>query len=266
MSRIAERFAERKAAGEAAFIPYLTCGDPSLARTAELVRALDRAGADVIELGVPFSDPLADGPTIQAASTRALAAGTTLAKILGLVRELRPEVRAALLLFTYANPVWRFGLERFCREAAAAGADGLLVPDLPPEEAAALLKPARAHDLDTVFLAAPTSTPERLALIAAASRGFVYAVSLTGVTGARRELPPDLAAFVRRVKRAANPLPVAVGFGISTPAQARTVARLADGVVVGSALVKIVEETGDSPALVARVERAARKLAAEIHR
>jgi len=260
VTRITEAFARPEIDGGATFVPYITCGDPNLERTPELVRALDAAGAGVIELGVPFSDPLADGPTIQAASERALASGTTLAGIIRMIEGLRDEVRAALLVFTYWNPVFRYGPANFCRDAAAAGADGVLVADLPPEEAAPLVRPARRAKLETVFLVAPTSGAERIKKAAEISRGFLYAVSLTGVTGARGALPPDLAEFVARIKGLVE-LPVAVGFGISTPAQAAEVAGIADGVVVGSALVKVIGEFGDSPELVARVGELAGELA-----
>lgn len=264
MTRTHDIFARLKAAGEKAFVPYLTCGDPNLARTAELLLVLEDAGAHVIELGVPFSDPLADGPTIQAASQRALAAGTTLSKILDLVGRMRDRLDAALTIFSYYNPVFRYGLERFCADAKDAGVDAVLIPDLTPEEAAPLIASARPRDLDTVFLIAPTSTERRIRKAADVSSAFVYAVSLTGVTGVRDTLPDDLGEFIGRAKGILNDKPVVVGFGISTREQARQVAGLADGAVVGSAIMKVIESAGDSPRLAADVGALARDLAAGV--
>jgi tryptophan synthase alpha chain len=222
----------------------VTAGDPSLERTVEVALELERAGVDVLELGVPFSDPLADGPVIQRASERALRRGTTLARVLDAVRAIRRQSELPLLLFSYCNPVLRFGAERLADEARQAGADGVLLTDLPPEEADGWIATARQRDLDTVFLAAPTSPDERLRRIAAASTGFVYAVSRTGVTGERQALSEDATPLVARLK-AASSLPVALGFGIATPEQAAAAAALADGVVVGSALVRFLEEQPD---------------------
>ncbi|HSD66574.1 MAG TPA: tryptophan synthase subunit alpha [Vicinamibacteria bacterium] len=241
MTRIGERFARRRAEGRPAFVAFLTAGDPSPDRTVEAAVELDRAGADVLELGVPFSDPLADGPVIQRASERALARGVTLAKVLELVRRIRDRSELPLLLFSYYNPLLQHGLERLAREAGEAGVDGVLVTDLPPEEAREWVAAARASDLDTVFLASPTSPPERLRLVAETTRGFVYAISRTGVTGERSALSEDARPLVERL-RALTRVPVALGFGLSTPEQVREAAAVADGVVVGSALVRFLEE------------------------
>lgn len=225
-------------------IAYLTCGDPDLAATREIALAVIEAGAEVIELGVPFSDPVADGPVIQRASERALKRGTTLADVLRLARELRREkARAGLIVFSYFNPVLRMGLECFADTAAEAGVDGALITDLTVEEAGDYLRAVRKRKLATVFLAAPTSTDARLKRIAQASTGFVYAVSRTGVTGARQQLSTDARALVRRLRKFTR-LPIAVGFGISTAEQFAEAGRFADAVVVGSALVELIERSG----------------------
>jgi tryptophan synthase alpha chain len=241
MTRIGERFARLRRDGKKAFVAFVTAGDPSLDRTVEVAFELERGGVDVLELGVPFSDPLADGPVIQRASDRALRRGTTLAAVLDVVRRIRRRSDLPLLLFSYANPLLRYGLKRTATDARDAGADGMLVTDLPPEEAGDWLGAARAADVDTVFLAAPTSPEARLRLVAEASRGFVYAVSRTGVTGEREALSSDARPLVERLK-ALTSEPVALGFGISTPAQVAAAAAVADGVVVGSALVRSLEE------------------------
>ena len=241
MGRIGTRFARRKAEGKSAFVAFLTTGDPSLDGTVEAAVALDASGADVLELGVPFSDPLADGPVIQRSSERALARGVTLEGVLGAVRRIRERSELPLLLFSYVNPLLQYGLLRLAREAKEAGVDGVLVTDLPPEEAGEWIAAARAADLDTVFLASPTSPPERLRLVAEASRGFVYAISRTGVTGESRALSADARPLVERL-RTLTDVPVALGFGIGAPEQVREAAAVADGVVVGSALVRFLEE------------------------
>jgi len=224
-----------------ALVAYVTCGDPDLATTRDIVLAAIEAGADVIELGVPFSDPVADGPVIQRASERALRHGTTLAQVLTLAAELRQHAQSTgLIVFSYLNPILRMGLEKFCKVARAAGVDGALVTDLPVEEAGEYLRAMRAHDLAPVFLAAPTSTDERLKRIAQASQGFVYAVSRTGVTGQRQRLADDARKLVRRLRRATK-LPIALGFGISTAEQFAEVGKFADAVVVGSAIVDMIE-------------------------
>jgi tryptophan synthase alpha chain len=234
----------RFANGRKALIAFITAGDPSFDRTVEIAVALELAGVDVLELGVPFSDPLADGPVIQRASERALRAGATLSGVLDCARRIRERSGLPIVLFSYLNPLLRYGLERLARDARGAGVDGVLVTDLPPEEAAEWLSIARAAQLDTVFLAAPTSPDERLRRIADASRGFVYAISRTGVTGEREALSSDAAPLVARVKSLTSE-PVALGFGISTPEQVRAAAAVADGVVVGSALVRFLEEHPD---------------------
>jgi tryptophan synthase alpha chain len=255
-TRIGRRFAELRASGELGLVAYLTAGDPSLEATEEFVVAMARGGADVIELGVPFSDPLADGPTIQRASERALRAGTTLAGILALVRRVRRRSEVPLVLFSYFNPVLQYGLERFAQEAAAAGADGALITDLTPEEAGDYLRAMRTAALDTIFLAAPTSTEERLARIADTCRGFLYLISRTGVTGAKDELAADLPALIRRVRQTTS-LPLAVGFGISLPGHVSVLGGLADAAVVGSALVAEIERASS-------VEAAAAALAVKV--
>jgi tryptophan synthase alpha chain len=244
MGRIAERFARRKSEGGAAFVPFLTAGDPSLERTVEIAVGLETAGADVLELGVPFSDPVADGPVIQRSSERALTRGVTLASVLGAVRRIRERSELPLLLFSYFNPLLQHGLDRLAGEAADAGVDGVLVTDLPPEEGAEWIAAARATGIDTVFLAAPTSPPERLRLVADASRGFVYAVSRTGVTGERQALSDEARPLVERLHELTD-VPVALGFGLSTPEQVAEAAQVADGVVVGSALVRFLEDQPD---------------------
>ena len=221
-------------------IAYVTCGDPDLATTRDIVLAAVEAGAGVIELGVPFSDPVADGPVIQRASQRALGKGTTLAQVIGLARDIRKRVRAGLIVFSYLNPVLRMGLEKFSAAAQDAGIDGALITDLPPEEADDYLREMRRRELATVFLAAPTSTDERLRAIARASSGFVYAVSRTGVTGTQQQLPDDARKLVRRLRKYSK-LPIAVGFGISTPQQFAAVGKFAEAAVVGSAIVEIIE-------------------------
>jgi tryptophan synthase alpha chain len=255
-TRITARFGKLRDSGEMGLIPYLTAGDPSLAATESFVLALAAAGADVIELGVPFSDPVADGPTIQRAIERSLAAGTTLRGVLDLVRSLRAKTEVPLMLFSYYNPVLQMGLDRFAAEAAAAGADGALITDLTPEEAGDYRAAMRKHDLDTIFLAAPTSTDERLARIAEVSSGFLYVISRTGVTGAKDTLPDDLPALIRRTRRATR-LPIAVGFGVSLPVHVSLLGGLADAAVVGSALVEEIERAASvdaaSQALAARV-------------
>jgi tryptophan synthase alpha chain len=251
-SRLDATFAALRARRERALVAYFTAGDPSLAITRRLVVEAARRGADVIELGIPFSDPLADGPVIQRATQRALAAGVTLPRVLELVREMRGEVSAPLVFLTYYNPILAFGLKAFCRTSVEAGIDGVIVADLPPEEAGPLRTEAVAAGLDLIHLVAPTSTPERMRMIARASEGFVYMVSLTGVTGERAALAPDLTRQLRAL-RSITTKPVCVGFGIGTPEQAALAGRAADGVIVGSAIVRLVERYGASSELLARV-------------
>jgi len=244
-TRISKRFAELRASGELGVIAYIVAGDPALDASLKYVLALAEAGADVIELGVPFSDPLADGPTIQRASERALKAGATLAGVLDLVCGIRqssfPANEVPLVLFSYYNPILQMGLQKFASSAASAGADGVLATDLTPEESEDYRRILIAHHLDTIFLGAPTSTDERLAKIAACSSGFLYLISRTGVTGAKDALPDDLPALIRRT-RSVTQLPIAVGFGISLPGHVSVLGGLADAAVVGSALVSEIEK------------------------
>jgi tryptophan synthase alpha chain len=241
MTRIVAAFEKARLEGRAALIAYLTAGDPTGDATVALARALERAGADILELGVPFSDPIADGPVLQRAAGRALRSGTTLTGVFEIGRRIRSETGLALVLFTYLNPLLRAGIGR----AAGAARDAALVTDLPPEEAGEYREALRSAGLDTVFLVSPTSTSSRMSAAARLSSGFLYVVSRPGTTGARRDLPADLPETIRRARRAARSLPIAVGFGIATPPVAATAARLADGVVVGSALVRAAEEAGD---------------------
>ncbi len=240
-SRISKCFAELRASGELGIVAYIVAGDPSLEASLKYVLALAEAGADVIELGVPFSDPLADGPTIQRGAERALKAGATLAGVLDLVRRIRQSSPVSIVVFSYYNPILQMGLEEFASAAASAGADGVLVTDLTPEESEEYRRILAAHHLDTIFLGAPTSTDERLAKIAACSSGFLYLISRTGVTGAKDALPDDLPALLRRA-RAVTQLPIAVGFGISLPGHVSILGGLADAAVVGSALVSEIEK------------------------
>jgi len=239
--RIGARFAELSANGELGIVTYITAGDPSLEASGKIVLAAAEAGADVIELGVPFSDPVADGPVIQRASDRALRSGTTLAGVLELVTRLRRNTQVPLVLFSYFNPILQMGIEKFADAAAKAGADGVLVTDLTPEEAAEYRAVLQSRGLDTIFLAAPTSTDARLAQISAATTGFLYLVSRTGVTGTRDALPVELPALVRRTRKF-TALPVAVGFGISLPTHVTVLGGIADAAVVGSALMAAVEK------------------------
>ncbi len=262
-SRIAHLFSACKSENRKAFIAYLTGGDPSPAHTASLVLALERGGADLIELGVPFSDPIADGPVIQRASDRALQAGTTLPRLLDVVREIRRQSEIPLLLFSYLNPLLRYGFEKLARDASEAGIDGVLLTDLCIEEAETPARRLREHGLDTVFLAAPTSTERRLRLIAENSSGFIYLVSRTGITGEQASLSEAAAPLANRM-RALTDLPIAVGFGISTPQQVAEVARLSDGVVVGSAIVKFIETHASESDLADQLEAFTRNLTAPL--
>ncbi len=239
-TRIAQRFAALRRNGEMGLVAYLTAGDPTLAATELFVLALAAAGADVIELGVPFSDPVADGPVIQRASERALRSGTTLAGVLSLVRSLRAQTEVPLVLFSYYNPVLQFGLEKFADAAKTAGADGALITDVTPEEAGEYRVAMASRGLDTIFLAAPTSTDERLTLISKATSGFLYLISRTGVTGTKDQLADELPTLARRVRRFTE-LPIAIGFGISLPGHVSLLGGLADAAVVGSALVEEIE-------------------------
>ena len=259
MTRIGKLFENLKREGRKGLIAYLTAGDPSPARTPELVEALVRGGADLVELGVPFSDPIADGPVIQRAGERALKAGTTLQKVLEIATEIRQRSEVPLLLFTYLNPVIRYGLERLAEDAAAAGIDGCLLTDASVEEAHEYVGAMHKHGLDTVFLAAPTSTERRLKLVTQYSTGFVYLVSRTGVTGEQDSLSAAVAPLVRAM-RAVTDLPLAVGFGISRPEHVRELSAQVDAVVVGSALVRVIEKHAESPHLAQELEAFVRQL------
>src|SRR5215472_5380684 len=258
-TRIGRLFDRLRAEHRPALITYITAGDPSPDRTPELVAALERGGADLIELGVPFSDPIADGPVIQRGSDRALKAGTTVAKVLEIAVAIRKQSEIPLLLFTYMNPVLRYGLEPLARDAAARGIDGCLLTDLSGEEAEPYVGAMRGAGLDTVFLAAPTSTQRRLELVAKYSTGFVYLVSRTGVTGERTTVSDAVAPLVKAV-RAVTDLPLAVGFGISRPEHVAELGRLVEAVVVGSAFVRLIERHLKSPSLESELEKFTREL------
>jgi len=257
--RIAQTFARLRSEGHAGLVTFTTAGDPDLPRSAEILRALDRAGADVLEVGVPFSDPLADGPVIQRATERALAAGGSLRSALSMIEEIRSGVSAPIVLFTYANPVFRMGIETFARRAAAAGVDGVLALDLPIEEAGAFRDVLASEGLDTIFLLSPTTTDQRIRKAAELGRGFLYGISRLGVTGARDRVASGADDLVRRI-RARTTLPIALGFGISRPEHVAEVGAYADAAVVGSALVSLIAEASGSPGLIERVETYVRSL------
>lgn len=257
--RIAARFRELSKRGEMGLVAYITAGDPSLAASEKITLAAAKAGADVIELGVPFSDPVADGPTIQRASERALRSGATLAGVLDLVRNIRKQSDVPLVLFSYYNPILQMGLEKFAKAAAEAGADGILATDLTPEESADYRALMRADNLDTIFLVAPTSTDTRIEQIARVSSGFLYLISRTGVTGAREALPEELPVLIRRVRKF-TALPIAVGFGISLPTHVTVLGGIADAAVVGSALVAEIEKAQTADAAVGAVSERIRVL------
>lgn len=259
MSRIAERFAQLRAAGRTGLVTYVTAGDPNLPRSAEILQALDRAGADVLEVGVPFSDPLADGPVIQRATERAIAAGTTLSGVLDMVRSVRASISAPVVLFSYANPLCRMGFETFAARAAEAGVDGVLALDLPIEEAGELHGILDRAGIDTIFLLSPTTTEPRIEKAGQLGRGFLYGISRLGVTGARDEVASGAEDMVRRI-RVHTSLPLALGFGISKPAHVAQVTGFADAAVVGSSLVALIAEAGVSADLPERVERYVRDL------
>jgi tryptophan synthase alpha chain len=259
VSRLTRTFERLRTAGRTGLVTYVTGGDPDLPRTAAILRTLDRAGADVLEVGVPFSDPLADGPVIQRATERALAAGTTLAGVLDMIAGVREAVAAPIVLFSYANPVLRLGVDTFVRRAAAAGVDGVLMLDLPPEESADIRDALSGAGIDTIFLLSPTTSVARIRRAAALGGGFLYGISRLGVTGARADVADSAHALAARVK-AETPMPLALGFGFSTPEHVRQVGAWADAAVVGSALVGVIAEHGDSPALLDEVERYVRWL------
>ncbi|MGA2192143.1 MAG: tryptophan synthase subunit alpha [Nitrospirota bacterium] len=252
MSLISKKLEELRLRNEAALIPYIMAGDPDIETTAELVLEMEKAGADMIELGVPFSDPLADGPTIQRAAARALGRKVNVKKIFLLVRKLRENTRIPVILMLYFNLVHKYGQERFVADAAAAGVDGLIIPDLPPEEASVLMKASAKSALDIIFLLAPTSSVDRIKLADTSSSGFIYYVSLTGVTGARASLDAGISQSLKRIRRYTKK-PICVGFGISMPQQAREMAKVADGVIVGSAIVGLIEKAGSRESAVTQV-------------
>lgn len=253
-NRIDQKFRELQKQKKKAFIAFLTAGDPDLKTTRELVLQFEKVGVDIVELGVPFSDPLADGPTIQAASQRALVKGVNLKQILTAVKQIRQTSQIPIALMTYYNPVYHYGEDLFIREAKQCGVDGVIIPDLPPEEAASLIKSAKAHGLCAIFFLAPTTTDQRVKSIVKASTGFVYYVSLTGVTGAGKDFSKNNAMKIRLAKKFTKK-PICVGFGISTPAQVKSVGEIADGVIVGSAIVRQIEKNEGKKNLVNNVSR-----------
>ncbi len=257
MNRIDQKFQELKK--KKAFIAFITAGDPNLQTTEELVLAFEGAGVDIVELGIPFSDPLADGPTIQAASQRSLQKGTTLEKVFDLVQKIRTRSQIPICLMMYYNPIFHYGEERFVARAKACGVDGVIVPDLPPEEAKSLIRYARAKDLATVFFIAPTTTQSRIKHIVQASSGFIYYVSIAGVTGARQNIPSSYVKQIQLAKRYTKK-PICVGFGISTPAQVKAIGKMADGVIVGSAIVSEIFKNKGNKNLVGNVSRFVKNL------
>ncbi len=258
-SKLDYTFAQLRQRGEKALITYIMAGDPSLRETEQLVMELEQAGADIIELGVPFSDPIADGPVIQQAAERALRSGTSLRTILSMIARLRVRTQIPLVLMAYYNNIHAFGPERFCHEAVQAGVDGLILPDMPPDEAGPLKGPAAAAGLQLIFLLAPTSTAERRTFVARQSQGFVYYVSLTGITGAKLPNLADVSKNVDKIRKVTN-VPVAVGFGVATPEDAANVAAIADGVIVGSAIVKQIAAHRQKPEMVKHVAEFVRSL------
>ena len=259
MSRIEGRFAELRKARRTGLVTYVTAGDPDLQRSADIITRLDRAGADVLEIGVPFSDPLADGPVIQRATERALAAGATLPLVLGMLKTLRPAVAAPIVIFSYANPILRMGLDVFVREATAAGVDGVLTLDMPPEEGEMFRTSFATAGIDTIFLLSPTTSGERIRRAASLGSGFLYGISRLGVTGIRDSVDASARELADRVKQQ-TALPLALGFGISRPEHVRAIGEFADAAVVGSALVKVIAEHGQRPGLLDEVERYVRWL------
>jgi tryptophan synthase alpha chain len=252
-TRLADTFARLRAEKQPGLVTYTTAGDPDLPRSAEILKALDRAGADVLEVGVPFSDPLADGPVIQRATERAIAAGGSLRASLTMIAAVRPHVKAPIVIFSYANPMLRLGLENFARQAAEAGVDGVLALDLPIEEAGGFRETLAGSGIDTIFLLSPTTTDARIRTAAALGSGFLYGISRLGVTGARAQVAAGAEQMVRRI-RAQTAMPIALGFGISSPEQVAEVCAYADAAVVGSALVSVIAEAGGRTDLIGRVE------------
>jgi tryptophan synthase alpha chain len=244
LNRIQRTFKRLKGQGKKAFIPYIMAGDPSLQKTKEVVLLFEECGADIVELGVPFSDPLADGPTIQRAAERSLKNGVTLRKVVAFVKDLRQVTQVPLVLMTYFNPVFKYGADAFIKDAVNAGVDGLIIPDLPPDEAGDFIRLSKKLHLATIFLLAPTSTKDRIKKVTGASSGFIYYVSITGITGAGLLLDGSMEALISNIRQHTDK-PVAVGFGISTPGDASAVASISDGVIVGSAIVKMLHDTPD---------------------
>ena len=265
MGRITDAFDRLKQEGHTGLVTYITAGDPTVARTQDILFALERAGADVIELGVPFSDPLADGPVIQRATERALAGGTTLDQVIGLVERVRARLTVPVVLFTYANPILRMGLREFGQRASAAGVDGVLILDLPVEEADEWRSLFESHGLDTIFLLSPTTTDDRIRQAARLGRGFLYGISRLGVTGARVAVAAGAINLADRIRRETS-MPLALGFGVSHPDHVREIGRAADAAVVGSALVQVIADAGDSEGLVPAVEGYVRWLKGSGHR
>jgi tryptophan synthase alpha chain len=264
MNRIDQKFQALRHEGTRAFMPYLCAGDPNPELTSKLLLTLEAAGADLIELGVPFSDPIADGPTVQRASERALTHRISLQQILEIVASLRTQTEIPIALMSYYNPIFRMGEDAFCKAAQDAGVDGVIIPDLPPEQAQSLLEIAPRYNLATIFLVAPTSPPERMQLIASVSTGFIYCVSVTGVTGARAMLSDEIAPMIAELRKHTDK-PISVGFGVSTPDQASQVAQIADGVIVGSAIINVIEEhINDEAKLLTAVKQFALDLAAGV--
>jgi tryptophan synthase alpha chain len=259
MRRIEERFAHLRRSGKTGLVTYVTAGDPDLTKSAEIITRLDRAGADVLEIGVPFSDPLADGPVIQRATERALASGVTLGGVLEMLKTVRPTISAPIVIFSYLNPILRMGLEPFVAEARAAGVDGVLTLDMPPEEGETCCRALGQAGIDTIFLVSPTTTSERIRRAANLGSGFLYGISRLGVTGVRETVDDSARELGRRVKGETQ-LPLALGFGISRPEHVRAIGQWADAAVVGSALVNVIAEHGRSAGLLDEVERYVRWL------
>ncbi|MBE9502658.1 MAG: tryptophan synthase subunit alpha [Proteobacteria bacterium] len=254
MNRIDERFKKLESKDEKALITYIMAGDPSLKVTEDLIYAVEEAGADIIELGIPFSDPLADGPVIQRASERALASGTTVEKVFDMVQQVRKDSQLPIVIMTYYNIIFKYGELRFLQDAEKCGVDGLIIPDLPPDEGEYITQAAQKHNIDLTFLLSPTSSDKRISLISKKSRGFIYYVSLTGVTGIRTKLSESIAPMINKIKTVTNK-PVAVGFGISNTEQAGQVSTYADGVVIGSAIVKLIEESSSAGERITAVKK-----------
>lgn len=266
MNRIDKALSELKSKGKKAFIPFITAGDPTLDNTKSLIKTLESVGADIIELGIPFSDPIADGPSIQRASLRSLEHNTSLKDVINMVAEIRKDTQIPIVLMGYYNPIFKYGVAKFAKDATESGVDGVIVADLPPDESAELTESAKEHNLATIFLVAPTSTPDRVKLIAESSTGYIYCVSTTGVTGARTTVSDMLEPTLELIKKYTDK-PIAVGFGVSTPEQASEIAKVADGVIIGSAIVNLIEEHKDDPSeLLLSVKDFASKLAKAIKR